>query len=248
MARKFRDIINENLSGILGTLAFHMLLVIIFLIIKISSTRSLMDSIILVDFEEDEKTEQEIIEKEIELDPDFEQYVADYLDAARRNIPVNVADRLNEELSTEKYVEELLDEMDGDRSEDYLRSNERLQELLEMEEGEDIIVEGEQDEEDTEPEIYQGPTNIYYSLENRYDVRLPVPVYKCEGEGIVEVQVVVDQRGRVVQVGVDNLGDSLNEICLTEAAKTAALSTRFNSDFEAPARQRGTITYHFQPQ
>ncbi|MBL7113377.1 MAG: hypothetical protein ISS19_15680 [Bacteroidales bacterium] len=248
MAGKLKHIINENLSGILGTLAFHMLVVIIFLIIKISSTRSLMDSFILVDFEDDEKTEQEIIEKEIELDPDFEQYVADYLDAARRNIPVNVADRLNEELSTEKYVEELLDEMNDDRSEDYQRSNERLQELLEMEEGEDIIVEGEQDEEDSEPEIYQGPTNIYFSLENRYEVRLPVPVYKCEGEGIVEVQVAVDQRGRVVQVSVDNLGDSLNEICLAEAARTAALNTRFNSDFEAPVRQQGTITYHFQPQ
>jgi len=247
MAGKLKHIINENLSGILGTLAFHMLIVIIFLIIKISATHSLMDTVILIDFDEEEETEQEIIEKEIELDPDFEQYVADYLDAARRNIPVNVADRLNEELSTEKYVEELMDEMDEDRSEDYLRSNERLQELLEMEE-EDIIVEGEENEDDTEPEIYQGPTNIYYSLENRYEVRLPVPVYKCEGEGIVEVQIVVDQRGRVVQVGVDNLGDSLNEICLAEAAKAAALSTRFNSNFEAPARQRGTITYHFQPQ
>ena len=58
-----------------------------------------------------------------------------------------------------------------------------------MEEGEDIIVDGDQDKEESEPEIYQGPTNIYYSLENRYEVRLPIPVYKCEGEGIVEVQV-----------------------------------------------------------
>jgi hypothetical protein len=248
VGRKLKDMITDNLSGILGTLAFHMLLLIVFLVIKISSTRSFIDSIILVDFEQDEETEQEIIEKEIELDPDFEQYVADYLDAARRNIPVNVADRLNEELSTEKYVEEVLDEMDETRSEDYLRSNQRLQELLEMEEGEDVVVAGEEDEENLESEIYQGPTNIYYSLENRYDIRLPVPVYKCEGEGIVEVQIAVDQRGQVVQVSVENMGDSMNEICLAEAARKAALNTRFNSDFEAPLRQKGTITYHFQPQ
>jgi hypothetical protein len=248
LARKFRDIIDENLSGILGTLAFHMFLIIVFLIVRISSTRSLMDNLILVDFEEDELTEQEIIEKEIEVDPEFEQYVADYLDEARRNIPVNVEERLNEELSTEKYVDDLLEEMDESRSEDYRRSNERLQELLEIEQGEDIVVEGEQDEEESEPEIYRGPTNIYYSLENRYEVRLPVPVYKCEGEGIVEVQIAVDQRGRVMQVSVDSPGGSLNEICLAEAAKTAALNTRFNSDFDAPVRQKGTITYHFQPQ
>ncbi len=248
MAGKFKHKINENLSGILGTLAFHMLLVIIFLIVKISSTRSLMDNIILIDFEKDEKTEQEIKEKKTEPDPEFDQYVTDYLDAARRNIPVAVADRLSEELSTEKYVEEVRDEMNEDRSEDYKRSNEKLQELLEMEQGEDMIVKGEQDEEESEPEIYNGPTNIYFSLENRYEIRLPVPVYKCEGEGIVEVQVAVDQRGRVVQVRVDNPGESINDICLSEAAKKAALNTRFNSDFEAPVRQQGTITYHFQPQ
>lgn len=247
MARKFRDIIDENLSGILGTLAFHMFIIIVFLIVKISSTRSFMDNIILVDFEEDELTEQEILEREIEMDPEFEQYVADYLEEARSNIPVNVAERLNEELSTENYVDDLLDEMDDNRSEDYRRSNERLQELMEMEEG-DIQVESGDEEEEADREIYRGPTNIYYSLENRYDLRLPVPVYKCEGEGIVEVQIAVDQRGRVVQVSVDAPGESSNEICLSEAAKKAAMSTRFNSDFDAPVRQKGTITYHFQPQ
>ena len=54
-----------------------------------------------------------------------------------------------------------------------------------------------------------------------------------------------DIEGRVVQAEVDKPGDAFNEICLAEAARIAALRTRFNSDFGAPVRQQGTITYHF---
>ncbi len=96
--------------------------------------------------------------------------------------------------------------------------------------------------------VFSGKTNIFYSLENRYHLRLPVPVYKCEGSGVVEVQILVDQKGYVVNAQIPDLGESTNEICLAEAAKTAAMNTRFNSNFEAPLRQQGTITYYFQPQ
>ena len=89
------------------------------------------------------------------------------------------------------------------------------------------------------------PEHRFYELEFRYHLKLPVPVYKCEGDGIVEVKIAVDQKGRVVQAEVDKPGDEFNEICLAEAARRAALLTRFNGDFGAPVRQEGTITYHF---
>ena len=243
---KIRNIIIENLYGILGTLAFHMLLVIIFLMIKISSTKSLIDSMILIEFEESEiQEDQDIVRTEI--DPVFEQYVADYLENARSNVPVNIAERVNEQLSTNKYVDEILDELDDKRNEDWLKSQERLQDLLEMESG-DMVFENVEGQIQDDPGVFEGQTNIFYSLENRYHLRLPVPVYKCEDEGIVEVQILVDQRGNVVQAQVPDLGDSMNEICLAEAAKSAALKTRFNSSFNAPVRQPGTITYFFQAQ
>jgi len=248
MWNKLGNIINDNMTGILGTLAFHMFVIVVFLILKISSTRSLMESIIMVEFDETEQSIEEMIEREIPLDMEFEQYVADYLENASRNIPVNVAENLNEELSTEKYVEELLDDMDENRDEDWLKSEERLRELEQMEAGDDMIVEGEGEEDQNGPEIYRGPTNIYYSLENRYQVRLPVPVYKCEGSDIVEVKIIVDQDGKVLQAQVEEMGDSFNEICLAEAAQQAALRTRFNADNDSPVRQQGSITYHFQPQ
>ena len=99
------------------------------------------------------------------------------------------------------------------------------------------------DQKGAEP--FEGPTNIYYELEYRYHRRLPVPVYKCEGAGMIEVKIVVDQSGRVVQVETEKSGQTANDICLAEAARNAALKTLFNADYDAPTRQTGKLIYHF---
>lgn len=239
-------IFNENLIGILATVIFHLVLVIIFLVFKIATARNLMDSIITIDFEEEE-LEELPVEPLTEKDIEFEKFVADYLGSERSNIPVNIAARLNEEISTDKFVDELTDEMSLNRSEEMIRSEERLRELQEMESEDNIIAEPDTPDK-KETFVFTGKTNIYYSLEKRYHLRLPVPVYKCEGFGIVEVQIFVDQKGFVVNAQVPNLGEGMNEICLAEAAKIAAMNTKFNADFDAPLRQQGIITYHFQPQ
>ena len=62
-------------------------------------------------------------------------------------------------------------------------------------------------------------------------------------------QLLIIQLWKImVQVEVQKPGDTANEICLAEAARIAATGSRFNADYSAPARQTGTITYHFIPQ
>ncbi len=238
---KIRHWIQENATGILGTIAFHMLLAIIFLIIKISSEKSYLDSIIL--FEIDEETAEEQPEEKIP-DPEFDQRLAEYLEQARSNVPVNLARNVEEQISTEKYVQQLEQEMNENRPESWEEIQERLKELEEISQ-EELIMKADDDTPSQETEPYIGPTNIYYSLENRYHLRLPVPVYKCEGSGLMEVRIVVDQKGRVIQAEIAHEGASANDICLGEAAKNAALRTRFNADYKADPRQVGSITYHF---
>lgn len=234
----------DHASGILGTIAFHLFLVMVFLIVRISAERTLLESMIMLEFEEESPEVEDLLQAP---DPEFERLVATYLDESRSNIPVNVARQLDEQLSTERYVEEIESELDAGRSMDYQDLQERLRELEEIAE-EDLVVEGEEEKPELPPEPFEGPTNIFYDLEFRYHIRLPVPVYQCEGSGIIEVKIAVDQQGRVVQAELDKPGNTFNEICLAEAAKRAALQTRFNSDFGAPVRQQGSITYHFIPQ
>ncbi len=232
--------IQENAAGILGTIAFHMVLILIFLIIKISAERSLMDNMILVDF--DEEMPEEPIETAAP-DPEFEERLTRYLEEPRSNVPVNLARQIDQEISTEKYVEELEEDLNAEKPGDWQEMQERLRELEEMDR-EELMMEGE-DSTQAITDPYQGPTNIYYELENRYHLRLPVPVYRCPGAGLIEVKIAVDQRGRVLQAETEKPGDTANEICLAEAAVNAALKTWFNADYNAPVRQVGTITYHF---
>jgi hypothetical protein len=239
--RKTKDWALENATGILGTIAFHMLLAIVFLMIKISSERSYLDSIILFDI--DEETAEEQLSEDIP-DTEFEQRLADYLEQARSNVPVNLARNVEEELSTEKYVRELEQELNENRPESWEEMQERLKELEEISR-EELIMEAEDETKPEEREPYTGPTNIYYALENRHHRRLPVPVYKCQGSGMVEVGIVVDQKGRVVHAEIKQSGSGATETCLAEAAREAALRTRFNTDYQADNRQVGSITYHF---
>ena len=232
--------VQENATGILGTIAFHMVLILIFLILKISTEKSRLENMIVVDF--DDKQLEERMETE-EQDPEFVERLVRYLEESRSNVPVNLARKIDQELSTEEYVRKVEQNLDANRPEDQKELQEKLKELEEIEQ-EDLIMNGDMKEQDS-PDSYQGPTNIYYKLENRHHMRLPVPVYKCEGAGLIEVMIAVDQRGRVVQAETEKDGETANEICLTQAAIKAAFKTRFNANYDAPVRQTGTIIYHF---
>ncbi len=230
----------ENATGILGTVAFHLLLAVVFLIVRISAEKTRLESMIMMEFVEEDKEKA----PEEAPEPEIEHLTAQSAAEPASNIPVNVARQIDEELSTEKYVDELEKEMDAGRSEQWRQTQERLTEL-ERKSDEEPEAELQEESQDLPGAPFEGPTNIQYDLEFRYHLRLPVPVYQCEGAGIIEVQIAVDQQGRVVHAEVDKQGKDFNDICLAEAARKAALQTRFNSDFGAPVRQQGTITYHF---
>ena len=96
--------------------------------------------------------------------------------------------------------------------------------------------------------IYSGKSNIHYFLENRFHVRLPIPVYLAKSGGEVVVNIEVDRSGKVVKADVRSSKAASGDPMLTEYALQAAERTYFNSDNKAPGIQKGTITYKFVAQ
>jgi hypothetical protein len=94
---------------------------------------------------------------------------------------------------------------------------------------------------------FKGKSNIHYFLDNRYHIRLPIPVYLAEGGGEVTVDIVVDRSGRVIEAN-PRVSDNVKDLTILAYAQQAAEKTLFNSDPSAPAKQRGTITYNFVAQ
>ena len=75
---------------------------------------------------------------------------------------------------------------------------------------------------------------------------LPKPSYDSQTEGIVVVQVKVDQYGTVTEAIPGAEGTTVTDKKLWNAARSAALKAHFNQSASAPALQTGTITYIFK--
>jgi TonB family protein len=74
---------------------------------------------------------------------------------------------------------------------------------------------------------------------------LPKPEYNIQEDGIVVVEITVDRNGNVVSAEPILKGTTTQNSYLWRVARQAALKAKFNSKGDAPAYQKGTITYHF---
>ncbi|UTW62408.1 hypothetical protein KFE98_20780 [bacterium SCSIO 12741] len=95
-------------------------------------------------------------------------------------------------------------------------------------------------------------TNIKFNLNNPKRIEgaigLHNPIYRCEIGGKVVVNIVVNRFGDVVQAKVNSKLSEVNNPCLYDEAKEAALLSTFNESLDAPDKQYGTITYFFPAQ
>jgi colicin import membrane protein len=90
-----------------------------------------------------------------------------------------------------------------------------------------------------------GDNGISYQLKDRRSLALPLPKYDSQVDGIVVVDVFVDRSGKVTQATPGTKGSNTLDENLLKIAKEAALEARFEVKQDAPAVQKGTITYHF---
>jgi colicin import membrane protein len=90
------------------------------------------------------------------------------------------------------------------------------------------------------------PDGISFSLDGRNPVELPLPDYNYQVEGTVVVEVTVNRNGDVVAAIPGVRGSTTLNDYLLNTAKRAAERAKFNVRPDAPASQRGTITYHFR--
>jgi len=238
-----------KIAGIIGTIIIHLIGAVIFMSVKLTSLYQEDHTEFLVEFEpERDFVEEEVIDAPVTLEELFQN------DDRFRDIVRNIASQPEAMIDVEAYIDRVKEEMiaAGQLSEDNF-INQQKNALDEMEAGDTALdTEGEKiDDEVPANELaaqYQGPTRIYYDLAGRFHIDLPIPIYKCEGSGIVVVIIEVNQRGRIMDAKIDPTNSSTIDPCLFEAAIGAINRTRFNPDSNAEPRQSGTITYHFVAQ
>lgn len=75
---------------------------------------------------------------------------------------------------------------------------------------------------------------------------LPSPAYGIQAEGTIVVEILVDQYGNVQKATAGVEGTTLTDASLWAACRKAAMGAHFSMKADAPAVQKGTITYNFR--
>jgi hypothetical protein len=242
--------------GILGTVIIHLIAAIIFMSFQISSLHNEMKDVFQVEFAPEDITKQENKEKLIELPATTVEKILQG-DEELLNIARNLANKGDPKINQAEYIDMVKEELikSGKLGKDnYIDEQKRLAAM----QGEENTSIGEKDtagykmdQPDKSQEMaanYKGPTRIYYALSGRTHTYLPIPIYKCEGEGKVIMSIQVNQKGIVEKVQVLENESTTSDPCLVETAVSTALISRFNSDIKSPRIQTGTLTYHFVAQ
>lgn len=85
----------------------------------------------------------------------------------------------------------------------------------------------------------------FYDLAGRRILSLPDPKYDSQITGVVVVAITVDPDGRVTEAVPGIKGSTTLDEHLLKVSRDAANQARFEPNPDAPAVQKGTITYNF---
>jgi len=244
----FRDFLlwlEEHQIGILTTIAVHLFIISIILVLKIRTNVEREYSIML-----DLSQIQAIME---EKRPEEQQpiNVQEFVQTMRqeynvRNIPVNTADEravenIEKMVRDIKTAENITDPPPQDTPHETAPREEKMleNEARIYEDKYPVNTAGERT-------IYKGATTVSYELSGRRHTWMPIPIYKCRSGGKIVINIVVNGNGYVLTAEINKSKSDSEDPCLVESAKRDAERSRF--DQSSQARQLGSITYIFQEQ
>ncbi|XLS28808.1 hypothetical protein ACJD0Z_16620 [Flavobacteriaceae bacterium M23B6Z8] len=87
-------------------------------------------------------------------------------------------------------------------------------------------------------------TTISYSLKDRMHTKLPNPIYTCEQNGKIVINIKVDRYGNVLEATHNKSSSNSSNGCLVDNAIAYAMRSKFEKGERD--NQLGTITYSFQ--
>jgi len=248
---KVNEIYKQNIYGVITTLIFHIIVLIVLLTSNLKHGKQSAEEAVLLDFTVEEIKLPEPV-KEKELQAETTPKALQMQGSLASNRAVNDASkdaaksstRSNDPFFDKSYNKEIEDakQLVSDVNKTLAKKIPKIADIRMPEDN----AEGKTREE-VKQSNFKGKSNIHYFLENRYHARLPIPVYLAEGGGEVIVDIVVSRDGRVLSAN-PRPNPKIADLTILAYAKQAAEKTWFNEDASAPEKQKGTITYRFVAQ
>ena len=156
--RNFKEFIKTNLVAILYTVIVHLVVLIVLVLVKVEGLKHDRELGVMLDFSEEAMLEEMMEEENIELPPEWVEQVYEARERAS-NRAVNVNDAVNQDISTDDYVNELLEELEAQKDEDFLKEREKWEEIISSYIYEEEAVDSRAEEDEEEP--FTGTDNHY---------------------------------------------------------------------------------------
>lgn len=247
----------EERIGIVGTVLFHVILLILFIVFGLTHMDPPPDKGVLLNFGTSEMGSGEVQPQESSSNPETPEN-PDVIDAAPTEI-----NEVQEEVITQNTTEtvEITEEKEKEKPEekkpeisDELKqtlSNAFNKKTNNGSEGNDNVagdkgkVEGTLEGTDYTGEPGGGGNGISYNLGGRKHLSLPKPIDTSQEEGKVVVDIIVDRQGNVILATPGGRGSTTTSGNLLKKAKEAALKAKFSANPSGPEEQKGSIIYIF---
>lgn len=150
--------------------------------------------------------------------------------------------------SMDKSIEDELKDLENQFFEELKEGRDEVKEINQDKNNNSSVIDENAEQNDNASLGADVAATASYSLKNRYDLELPAPSYICRKEGVVVVNIKVNQKGDVKSVSVNTSGTNTSNECLMNEALRYAKRARFNQDFNAVSQQTGTIKFVFARQ
>ena len=244
--------LEEHQIGLLTTIAVHLLIISLILVMKIRINIQREQMIMLnvshlqTIMEEENRQQEQQGESQVQMSA--QEFVQSMMRENNiRNIPVNTAEARAVE-NIEKMVRDIkTQENITDRPSSQDTHEEKTLKDDRLSENEARIYDEKYPVNSAgERTIYKGATTVYYELSDRHHIYIPLPVYKCRVGGTIAVNIVVNGNGYVIAAEINKSKSNSEDPCIVEEAKRSAERSRFNSS--SLAKQQGSITFIFQAQ
>jgi len=235
----------------LATLLTLFIVFSVLLIFEMRVKREHAEFMVLIDNEDIEEPKPfEREDKMKQLDQTIEEMLeAENLRDNHKNIAVNKSEnpenehtqtKIVEQQTEEEYQQQLIKNAIGEEEFDKYITNKP--EYVE----EEIVIPVDDTRKEVKKEVYTGPSNIVFYLDDRDMLYLKVPVYLCQGGAKVVVKIVVLASGSVERAQIDSETTTTADNCYLDAALRAAQNARFTKG--KTARQNGKIEFRFVAQ
>ncbi len=236
----------RNINGILGTVIFHLVLVIVAMLFEFKSQHRHLESYMYIEAEFLEEFEDKTLQnRQKDIDGvNLERMIAELRNVGtsqRKPTTMEDIESMSLEEIRRQYEEQILREKYGDDYDKMVESTYR-----------DLINESDnydgtsiKDRERLQ-EPYSGPALVFVELDNeeRGNVYVHVPVFTCREGGIVVIDIVVAPDGTVIRTSVNSVKGSGDTSCIVNEARTSAEKSRFQT-LASSNTETGKITYHF---